>query len=118
MSLVTPANQVSALPSTGRARYIMLAAVLLLAGVFSGLLLHDQVLGGQWAADVRACTHHLTGQPDADAVQHFLDCTAPAQFRRAAISLGGGVAVLLVSWALLYVLPRRLMRRAGPFTPA
>jgi Zn-dependent protease with chaperone function len=96
----------------------MLAAVLLLAGVFSGLLLHDQVLGVQWAADLRACTHYLAGQPDADAVQHFLDCTAPAQFRRAAISLGGGAAVLLVSWALLYVLPRRLMRRAGPFTPA
>ncbi|HTI22944.1 MAG TPA: M48 family metalloprotease, partial [Kutzneria sp.] len=119
MSVATSSDRLrSAQPSTGRARYVMLAAVLLLAGVFSGLLLHDQVLGQQWATDLKACTHYLAGQPDAAAMQQFLDCTAPAQFRRAAISLGGGVAVLLVSWALLYVLPRRLMRRAGPFTPA
>jgi hypothetical protein len=111
--------------SPAGARYLLLVAVLLLAGAFAGQIMHNQLLGTSWAsATLRCIDEAVRAVPGQGLGQDFArntyvqDCTRPVQQRLALVSLSGSLAVLLLGMASLWVLPRRLMRRAGPLVKA
>ncbi|MEV6399062.1 M48 family metalloprotease [Streptomyces sp. NPDC051907] len=103
------------------ARYALLIVTLVLAGAFAGQVVHGMVLGQSWAAGALRCMD--AGQrlfPDSTQgqMEHWSRCTGPLQRRQALVSLAGSAAVLLLGAVGLWVLPRRLMRGAGPLKTA
>ncbi|MFF9090823.1 M48 family metalloprotease [Streptomyces sp. NPDC014991] len=99
--------------------------VLLLAGAFAGQLVHNSYLGTSWAHAMHHCLlERLKGPTSPTPTQfsqlndHWQRCTAPAQHRRALVSLAGALAVAVLGIASLWVLPHRVLRRAGPVTRA
>ena len=111
--------------SSAGARYLLLVAVLLLAGAFAGQIMHNQLLGTSWAsAYLRCFDEAVRAVPGQGFPQDFArntyvqQCTRPVQQRLALVSLSGSFVVLLLGVASLWVLPRRLMRRAGPLVTA
>ncbi|MEH0637839.1 M48 family metalloprotease [Streptomyces bottropensis] len=111
--------------SSAGARYLLLVAVLLLAGAFAGQIMHNQILGTSWASTTLRCIDEAVRAVPGQGVSqefarntHVQDCTRPVQLRLALVSLSGSFAVLLLGVASLWVLPRRLMRQAGPLVKA
>ncbi|MFJ1805185.1 MULTISPECIES: M48 family metalloprotease [unclassified Streptomyces] len=103
------------------ARYVLLIVSLVLAGAFAGQVVHGLVLGPSWATAAQRCWEE--GQrlfPDSTQTQaaYWIRCSGPLQRRQAAVSLAGSAAVLLLGTAGLWILPRRLLRDAGPLKPA
>ncbi|MEV6939184.1 M48 family metalloprotease [Streptomyces sp. NPDC051132] len=95
--------------------------VLLLAGAFAGQLVHNSYLGTSWAHAMQRCQLERPKGPSVTFIQYndYLQrCTAPAQHRRALVSLAGALAVAVLGVASLWVLPLRVLRRAGPVTRA
>ena len=111
-------------PSPGRARYVLLVVVLLLAGAFVGNLLHDQFLGASWRDAAQSCVTGMD-QSASDSpeqtlakAEQRLQCQAPTEHRRAMVALGGTVLLIVLGLILMQLLPYRLFRRAGPVRPA
>jgi hypothetical protein len=127
---VADAPSVSARPgpqgiSPTRAQYLLLVVVLLLAGAFAGQIVHDAYLGTSWVHAMQRCwLERPQGPTGVNPTQftQFADywqrCTGPAQQRRAVVSLAGALAVAVLGVASLWVLPQRVLRRAGPVTRA
>ncbi|MFE2700898.1 M48 family metalloprotease [Streptomyces mirabilis] len=109
-------RQRGVLSPTG-ARYVLLIVTLTLAGAFAGQVIHNLVLGPSWASAVLKCSGRGAALfPDSafDRALYMSRCTGPVQRREAEVSLVGSAAVLLLGLAGLWLLPRRLLRRAGP----
>ncbi|MGW7046554.1 M48 family metalloprotease [Streptomyces avermitilis] len=100
---------------------MLLIVTLVLAGAFAGQVVHGMVLGRSWAAAAQQCVDE-SRRLFPDSVQgqagHWSRCTGPLQRRQALVSLAGSVAVLLLGVGGLWILPRRLMRGAGPLKAA
>ena len=112
-------------PSPGRARYVLLVVVLLLAGAFVGNLLHRQFLSASWHALEQSCVTGMEQSPGSRSpaqvvaeVGQRLQCMAPAEHLRAMVALGGTVLLIVLGLVLMQLLPYRLFRRAEPVRPA
>ncbi|MFH9548532.1 M48 family metalloprotease [Streptomyces sp. NPDC017435] len=103
------------------ARYVLLIVTLVLAGAFAGQVVHGMVLGPSWADGAQRCWEEgrrlFPGSAQTQA-EYWIRCSAPLQRRQAAVSLTGSAAVLLLGVAGLWILPRRLLRGAGPLKAA
>ncbi|MFI1027224.1 M48 family metalloprotease [Streptomyces sp. NPDC020951] len=109
-----------ALSPTG-ARYVLLIVTLVLAGAFAGQVVHGLVLGPSWAEAALQCWEEgprLFPDSGQSQAEHWSRCTGPLQRRQALVSLAGAAAVLLLGLAVMWTLPRRLMRGAGPLKTA
>ncbi|MFE2524785.1 M48 family metalloprotease [Streptomyces sp. NPDC059382] len=118
------------LRSPSGSRYVLLVGVLLLAGTFAGQLAHNQFFGISWAETQDRCfseaQHRYPApktekEPDTDVLvrhQWQMRCARPVAERKAAVSLTGSAAVLVLGAAGLWLLPRWALRRAGPLDPA
>jgi len=112
-------------PSPGRARYVLLVVVLLLAGAFVGNLLHRQFLSASWHALEQSCVTGMEQSPGSRSPEQVvaevgqrLQCLAPAEHLRAMVALGGTVLLIVLGLVLMQLLPYRLFRRAEPVRPA
>ena len=95
---------------------MLLIVALALAGAVAGQLVHNLVLGMSWATGISRCAEegrHIPGSP-LDRALWSVRCEAPLQRRLALVSLAGSAAVLLLGLVGLWILPRRLLRAAGP----
>ncbi|MFC5031061.1 hypothetical protein ACFPJ8_20215 [Streptomyces fildesensis] len=112
-------EHMSGLFSPTRARYLLLVAVLLLAGAFAGQIMHNVLLGSSWGAAMSRCLGEApTAGTPAEFSDYLQNCTGPAEQRRALVSLAGASVVMALGVACLWVLPLRLLRRAGPMSVA
>ncbi|MGW2044730.1 M48 family metalloprotease [Streptomyces sp. NPDC001858] len=103
------------------ARYVLLIVTLVLAGAFAGQVIHGLVLGPSWAEDALRCWEEgrrLFPDSGQRQAEHWSRCTGPLQRRQALVSVAGAAAVLLLGLAVMGILPRRLLRGAGPLKTA
>jgi Zn-dependent protease with chaperone function len=109
--------------------YLLVAVVLVLWGTFAGQIVHNAVLGDDWAAVMDDCaTRAVERFPDVETVPEQveaglfeLDCKAPAEHRRALVTVGGAALVGLFGLLYMRVWPAaagRRLERHRPLTPA
>lgn len=116
----------AALPSPGRARYLLLLVVLLMTGSLAGDMVYSQVFGTAFEAQWRRCTMDAAiryrgvdfDDPPRHVLQEVQNCVLPELVDRALVIVAGSVLVVVLGVALMLLLPGRLVRRAGPLTPA
>ncbi|WP_131742908.1 M48 family metalloprotease [Actinomadura roseirufa] len=100
-------------PSPGRARYLTLVLVLVLAGSYAGLLISNQMT----APATVTCLVKVRDSGNV-SLSRFQACFARFDSQRMAAEAAGGFAVLPPGLLLMWLLPWRLARRAGPLTRA
>lgn len=109
--------------SPTRGHYLLLMAVLAVAGFTATALTYNEVRGVRWAQAMDRCLSRFVPSPanpddDLRRMQASLVCSGPAERERGAAGFAGGAAVVAVALVLTWWLPRRYLRRLGPTGPA
>ena len=105
--------------SAGRARYLLVLLIMMLAGAWSGQMVSHQLWHDK-DADVlvdcilQAVTTAPGGASDREVDGAIRSCKRSKQGRRFLMMGGGSVAVGGFGVVLMFLLPRRYVRRAGP----
>ncbi|MEO6082060.1 MAG: M48 family metalloprotease, partial [Umezawaea sp.] len=106
---------VLAFPAATTARFLVLVAAMVAAGLFAGSAVFNTaaVGGSAWSADVGACAATAAGASDDPAAQQaaFLDCAASAERERIAFALGAAVVLLLGALVVMVLAPVLIQRR-------
>ncbi|NDU72019.1 hypothetical protein GWI34_05185 [Actinomadura sp. DSM 109109] len=108
-----PGREFLSLPSPGRARYLTLICVLVLAGAYAGRSISDQREAAAREACVTEVRERAVLFPDG-----LVACLAPSVHEQLLAEVIGALAVLPPGLLLMWLLPLRLTRRAGPLTDA
>lgn len=107
-------------PLVTTARFVVLVAAILTAGLFVGSATFNLIEGREWTAAVGECATVSAAAPDGAGQQDaFLTCSASAERGRAAFALASAVGMLLAGLAVLIIAPtvvqrRRRLRPPGP----
>lgn len=108
-----PRPDVLAFPPATTARFLVLVAAMLAAGLFVGTAIFNIVAGPAWTAAIGECASASAAVSDDPVAQQaaFLRCSASAERGRAAFSLGAATFLALAGLVVLFVAPAVIHRR-------